>query len=630
MNSYLPFTLLPTPLPLFGKITQARLLKLLHGYLGLITLSLGLVFGTNFTAVQVFGLGLVFPGAGFLAYPDISFHLVALSVLLFASALIIWFGTGNILAPPLTWFIVTVWAATVHQGAISTERIISVYSSAVVIAALIACILTRRFHKAKQQRHRDNAYLLAQQPKLNEIFSAKQPIDAAEMSLSDLQRLRFALDRALQPVNEFNGFEWLDQFQTAAVRYQLNLLGYALAMTQARFTPACASYLHEAQIRLIDKQTDYRIWSYWGLENQWGNVQRNPNPLCRENIMYTGFVALQMALCEASSGRNDFKQAGRFNLQHPAGQNYAYHDAALLACLEKEYQTCAFFLIACEPNWIYPLCNTIGASAILAYDSLREQHTWVRYQQPFRQALETEFLDAFGHYIPCRSARTGIAFPSIGGIMPLAMPCFFLNAIAPDLAVRQWLLLRRQLFDKQNNFQHKAFWRIDTGNYGLSRASAYTATALAAAELGDTEVYTHCLQALEQECPRVLQAGVIHRQHSSVWAHGVEIMACAIRKNSFRDLILHPQQSTKIRLDNLNYPAVLVASAHSDNNHLTAVLYAGNQEGIHEISCTGLKPQQRYRLNGALASEIVADFKGTVLFKIRLQGRTVLTLYPAV
>jgi hypothetical protein len=201
-------------------------------------------------------------------------------------------------------------------------------------------------------------------------------------------------------------------------------------------------------------------------------------------------------------------------------------------------------LIACEPNWIYPLCNTIGASAILAYDALKHQAKWMQYEQDFRQHLEAEFLDAFGRYVPCRSARTGLALPAFGGAMPLAMPCFFLNAIFPDLALRQWLLLRRRLFDKQGCFQRNAFWRIDTGNYGYSRASAYTATALAAAELGDQEVYQHCLKALEDECPSVLKDGVIHRQHASVWAHGVEMMARAVTKNSFRDLLLHPRKPT--------------------------------------------------------------------------------------
>ena len=54
-----------------------------------------------------------------------------------------------------------------------------------------------------------------------------------ELSAQDVKLMRFLLDRALQPLEAFDGFEWLDQFQTAAVRYQLNFIGYALSMAQA-------------------------------------------------------------------------------------------------------------------------------------------------------------------------------------------------------------------------------------------------------------------------------------------------------------------------------------------------------------------------------------------------------------
>jgi hypothetical protein len=212
--------------------------------------------------------------------------------------------------------------------------------------------------------------------------------------------------------------------------------------------------------------------------------------------------------------------------------------------------------------------------------------------------------------------------------MPLAMPCFFLNAIFPDLAVRQWLLLRRRLFDKKGRFQRNAFWRIDTGNYSFSRASAYTATALAAAELGDQEVYQQCLKALEDECPSVLKDEVIHRQHASVWAHGVEMMARAVTKNGFRDLLLHPRKPTGPRLEGLSYPDVLVASAHVDKGGLNAVLYPGLKNGIYEIGLAGLTSRGRYRISGAMIANIEANTQGEARFSIHLNGRTSVNIYP--
>src|SRR5262249_37434904 len=123
--------------------------------------------------------------------------------------------------------------------------------------------------------------------------------EAKELSPGELKLMRFLLDRALQPPERFGGFEWLDQFQTAAVRYQLNFIGYALALAQATRLPALGGYLDEAQRRLIAKQADHRVWGYWALENMWGNLRADPDPVARENIMFTGFCATQIAMYHA-------------------------------------------------------------------------------------------------------------------------------------------------------------------------------------------------------------------------------------------------------------------------------------------------------------------------------------------
>jgi hypothetical protein len=628
------FSLLPSHLRMFGVVTQRRLLKLFTLYTLQVLLGSALLFLTQQQNSQVFGLGLIVPGGSFFAYADLAsqtgmgYLVAALSILvLFIISLAIWFGTGNIIAPPVVWLGSAIWAASIRHAELKPHALITVYSIAGFMLCAIVIRILIQFKRAQKQRQLDNAYLLSQQNQLEAIFLPSRP-EVMEMSLADLQRLRFALDRALQPVDEFNGFEWLDSFQTAAVRYQLNFLAYGLAMTQARFTPACAGYLHEAQVRLIEKQAQYKVWSYWQWENLWGNLQYDANPLQRENIMYTGFVALQMGLFAASTGRVDFNRDSSFKLQHPSGKHYSSDYSDLIERLIKEYQASDFFLIACEPNWIYPLCNMIGASAIAAYDAQQQHSRWQQHQANFRNALETEFLDGFGHYVPCRSARTGLALPAMGGVMPLAMPCFFLNAIAPDLAIRQWLLMRRQLFDKQSHFRLEAFWRIDTGNYGFSRASAYTATALAAAELGDQEVYQHCMQVLEEECPSVLKQGVIHRQRASVWAHGVELMARAVCKNSFQNLILQPRKLAEPYLEGFSYPDVLVASAHSHQDGLNAILYPGIQDGSYEIGLAGLNPLRHYCVGGAIDTAITADHQGKARFWLPLTGRTRLTVCP--
>jgi Linalool dehydratase/isomerase len=641
MSAAADIATLPWPARACGPLTARRLTRLLAGYLAVAAVGVALLHAPVSDAWRVAGLGLILPGAGFLAHADVctsasglghlSLALLALGG--FALAMVAWFATGNVLAPPLAWLGSAVWAAAMVQGPLSPQL-----SDLAHAAAWLAClppvlVWPGWLAWARWQRRRDNAYLTQMAPRASEVFTALHAAAAppAEMGITHLQRLRFALDRALQPIERFDGFENLDPFQTAAMRYQLNFLAYGLAMTQARYTPAFRGYMHEAQLQLLHKQRQHCIWSYWALESLWGHLRRNPDPISHDNIMFTGFVALQMALFEASTGSREASRPGFFTLNHPSGQRFVHDHASLVAQLHTAFSQAPFGLVPCEPNWIYPLCNTLGASALLAYD-VRHGHTrWqAQHATAFRKHLDAEFVDARGRLTPSRSSLTGLALPAIGGAMPQALPCFFLNALAPDVARRQWLLLRRQLLDAQGRLQPQAFWPIDTGNYGFSRASAYTATALAAAELGDDTVYRQCLAALDSECPSTLHAGVAHRDRASVWSHGVELMALAGGRDAFRDLICSPQPPLQPQgpwLDSAPYPDVLVAAAHCDAaGGLHLVLHG---TGPQRLTLGGLQPGILYRVDGACVTHVVAGKQGRAKLPVALAGRTCVHLAPA-
>ncbi len=49
-----------------------------------------------------------------------------------------------------------------------------------------------------------------------------------------------------------------------------------------------------------------------------------------------------------------------------------------------------------------------------------------------------------------------MALPTIGGALPQALPCLFLNATMPKIALRQWLLLPKKII-KVINFIAKNF-----------------------------------------------------------------------------------------------------------------------------------------------------------------------------
>jgi hypothetical protein len=342
---------------------------------------------------------------------------------------------------------------------------------------------------------------------------------------------------------------------------------------------------------------------------------------------------LQIALFQAASGRRDFSRAGAFSLSHPSGHTYAGDLPGLIGTLDRSYRRSDFHLVACEPNWIYPLCNTIGAAAMRAHDAQAGTHRWTYHAGRFRNRLENEFIDLAGEFVPCRSVLTGLAFPVSGGAQPQAMASFFLNATMPDLALRQWLLLRRNLFAANAGraaLDRRRFWRIDVGNYGFSRAAAFACTALAAVELGDDQVATLCHAALDEECVAEVADDVFYRPNASVWFHAAEFFARSGARNALRNLVERPRDTApRPAISGLRYPDVLVASAVSvEGGGLRAVLYPGKSDGSQSISLSGLVPGKTYCCAGAREKQIVADRDGNATVSIILAGRTMFRCHP--
>lgn len=620
--------LLPARYTLWGPITGLRISRSLAVYLLIAAIGFYLTLASSNTQLSIFGLGLILPGSGFLAHANsysimgvMHFGFFILSVFAFLMACLVWFATGNVIAPPAVWLISAIGAATMNHGHMQSSAVPMAFNILIYAICIFLISFAALSFYGVRKRKRINKYLAEQGPGIAALFNSNENTknNDYELSSDNVNRLRFLLDRALQPVDEFNGFEWLDQFQTAAIRYQLNFVGYALSMAQANYLPAFSGYMHKAQENLILKQTNHRVWKYWAIENLWGNFVNNPDPIIRENIMYTGFCATQMAMYHSATGKNDFNQPNSFLLEHPSGKKFSYSLPTLVQALDRDAKLSSFTLVACEPNWIYPLCNTICAAAINA----EAPETWNDNKDKFRKSLENEFMDLVGRFVPCRSSYTGLALPMIGGMMPQALPSFFLNATMPDIALRQWLIVRRGLLKDGKLVQHK-IWPIDTGNYKFSRAAAYATIALAASEMGDEEVKGLCFAALDERYPAVTNGRHTYRPKASVWAHAVEFLARSNRKDGFKKLMNNPDRdmSSKPHINDMPYPEILPAYLKSTENGLKAVLYSSSNSEAQKLSIAGLIPNSSYQCKGLDQDIILASKHGCAVLHISVNGRT--------
>jgi len=628
---YSNISLFPILEDALGPLTQTRQSRIILIYLSLYILAAFLVLMFPNSLFSGFGHSLAFPGSGLLsgwnldAAPrtlDLMFCLLSLAAL--GTAGFLWFATGNVVLPPLVWLLISIGSAFWQNEKLNTEfelwTTFLAFSSGPLI---IGSFYIYRFVTLKRGRARRlalNAQLLAEP--INIQTEMKE--DADELSLSDLQHMRLLLDRALQPVDEFEGFEWIDQFQTAAVRYQINSISYALSLAQANYMPDFTGYLSEAQRNLKAKQESHRIWKYWQLENLWGNLRSGADPIARDNIMYSGFVGAQLAYARQSGPRD----AANLDGLQCSGRNgeFAYSQNELMQRLVSQYEEANYGLLSCEPNWVYPLCNAITATAIRAHDTYEGTDHWSRIADGFRQALETEFMTPSGKFIPFRSNYTGFAPPQVGGVVMQAFPCLFLNSLLPDIAQRQWRALQINMNGKD---WRKKLWPADVGNYGFSRASSFAATALSAREMGDNQTADLLLDYMEHDCPKVLNKGVAHHSKASLWANANAFMARTSTKNALQTLVTstRPEASVGAYLAEVNPADVLIAKAKNENGKLSIVAYPTRSAGFKEMKIAGLIPHAEYELSADGQKRFTANADGRQTLNFVLNGRTEISIH---
>ena len=141
----------------------------------------------------------------------------------------------------------------------------------------------------------------------------------------DSELLRWAYDMALQPLDKFKGFDWGEQIHgPTCVRYQLNFLGDALALYSVNYIPNARQPIEEAMANLIEKVTDLRVWKYWRTLNTIGNFDRNPDPIVRDNIMLSAYLADQITPSRPPPVRRSSTSPGSLTFVWKDGRTFPY------------------------------------------------------------------------------------------------------------------------------------------------------------------------------------------------------------------------------------------------------------------------------------------------------------------
>ena len=581
---------------------------------------------------RALALGALSPGAGYL-YTRSPLRFFA-TLVGFATSLVAWFGSGNIVLPPLLWVAA---AFNARKQAIRGRKTWNgarvAVPAALLSAAAAGTVARRRAFRAAQDRGRTRAQYLSNVPRIDPRPKGPKDSVSSELSTDDLATLRSLFDRALQPLDKFDGFTKVDQFQTSAIRYQLNFMQWALAMAQLHYTPSFHGYLSAAQRNLIDKLTLPPIWRYWAFEQTWGNLSLDWDPMKRDNIMLSGYLGTMLGAYESNTGDDRYRRSGALPFRL-GKRTWPYTHDMVAAAVHDNMQRSGMTLFPCEPNWIYSACNMTGINTLMLSDRLHGTRFIDSIGDEFRRRLHEEFITPDGRVTAIRSARLGVTIPMLTSTIADCGLASMLHAFDPELAQRCWAIVRREFIDTtgpEPTIALRGWDAIDTGNYRKSTVAAIAPVMWAAAEMGDTELCELLAASLDRQLPPAQTGGTRWYDELSTNMNAMLALARFNPPGGHRALIAEGPGGAVLNgpvLTGVNYPEVLVASTRTDGAALDLVLRPGDGPARVQLGVERLVPRGGYRLRGALDDELTADDQGRVSISVELTGRTEVALAP--
>ena len=584
---------------------------------------------------KAFGLGLWLPGAGFVADGGWVSLLFPLTMALFCVSLIAWFWAGMIVAPVTVWLGSALLAAAFAGDSIAPSSPFLVPAFTAGVLLYFRARTNSRRAAGRERFAARQAFVPASWAEVTRKTATREDPRRREATREQVEFVRYALDRALQPVDRWDGFDIIDQFQPAALRYQLNHLGFALALYQCHYAPSFSGYLGQAQRNLIEKYLQRRVWSYWVYESCWGHLNFTDfDPVARDNIMLTGWFGMHVGMYTMAAGDRRYAEPGALPFRLNERTAYVHDLHTIAESVVKGFERADFCLFPCEPNWIYPICNHYGMTCLAAHDAAFGT-TYVADHLPhWQEMLDREFTDDSGSYIGLRSEHTGIEAPFPAGEAGFA---WFANCFAPERARRLWAVAREEirpaLHDDGSGTKRLSLpgRGIDFGRYRFGHVADFATILLCAREFGEDDIADGAQRALDLDCGLTNEGGVRRYGVGSNLANALALQGALARTGDFRATVVDgPPKSvfTGPQLAEVRYPDVLVARAFSDGSALELVLYPGVSDTRQTLRIERLRPGERYAVEGATSSELVADQNGTASIEVNLSGRTPVTIAP--
>lgn len=633
--------LLPTNPARFGPVTRFLLARLAVALVVVQLIAAYLILVADSQAAHAMGTSLVFPGMGFMynAMPVYFFITVLFSLI----ALVLWWGASAHLAIPLVWLASVLLSGVTSNSAKIFVSADTTWDWATPLAYVlafggVAFTLIQNEREFRQKRSRIpelNSYLAeANIPSRKKTF--RSPDDM------DIELLRWCYAVAFQPDDGLIGLDYGEQFHSGTqLRYQLNSLSWALSVYAANYVPNAQGQIEHALAKIIEKHTDLRVWKYWRTLNILGNFSTNPDPIAKDNIMFSAFLGDAINIYEAATGSTRFDTPGSLTFVWKDGTTFEYDHHSIAAAVQRNFEESRLGFYPCEPGWSFTVCNVMGAQSLFGHDTLHGTKMWPAVKPRWVNALDNEYATPDGTYAHIRSSVVGLSWDTgeVPGGHYLAAGSHRFADILPDYARRAHLIERRNSEKKiralasavvDGKLNMTLPLTLERSRARRSALAAWNGIIGGARMFGEEELADAALQATIDQCgtgqrwpDRPLDAGM--------QAFGGHMMIRWSTPLSAGDLNVRGYvPPVGPVLAHTNWDAIIISEARSSDG-VSLTLQLEPLEGVVpelRLEFSQLSPNTTYMVHGAfLTFESDAQGQGSASLS-NLHQRMALTVTP--
>lgn len=394
----------------------------------------------------------------------------------------------------------------------------------------------------------------------------------------ELGQLKWVLMLANEPIDDFKDIHAIDQVGVTADRYTIAFSAYFLAAEQYYKMPAWNDGIKVGIDRLIQKMEQKPVWEYWSHDSagvpKYEPLMNTPyapfsDPIAYRNIMYSGHLSQMINLYQMLYNERKFDEPGSIILKWDDRTQFVYDNQKLQdAMFMQLIRINPVPGIECEPNAIFPACNTHPHLGWKLYDQAHGTRYFDAANPLFLKFFKDRFVDyetgelgafylvkqgwvfsasnpSYGNKLDAeiqKMVKEGISFGSSGneGWIMTGFHVFdpaFVEKLYPDFKKLHVKMTKDGLCTLQKDV--------------LTPFSYYGFFSILAAEMGDKEVLDGLLKVADEHFGPVWEDGTYHYPCREVSDFS---FVSADKKSSGKDQAATGQQKQKVNPQMQTWP----------------------------------------------------------------------------